>query len=62
MKAEDIKKLRNKLGLSQEKFARLLNVSYMSVNRWEADKTKPSGLALLRLQEIANGNIRITNS
>jgi type I restriction enzyme M protein len=36
-----IKSLRSRLGLSQEQLAARLNVSYATVNRWEAGKSKP---------------------
>ena len=37
-----IKKLRAKLDLSQEELAKLLNVSFVSVNRWETGKFDPT--------------------
>jgi len=40
-----IKALRLELNLSQEKFARELGVSFISLNRWENHKTMPSHLA-----------------
>jgi len=39
----EIKQVRNDLGLSQEEFARALNVSYTTVNRWENGKAQPTG-------------------
>ena len=47
-----IKILREKLGLSQEKFAARLGVTFRTVNRWERELSKPSPLALNRLEEI----------
>ena len=38
--------LRKELGLSQEQMARLLNVSFASVNRWERDHSSPGGPVL----------------
>jgi transcriptional regulator with XRE-family HTH domain len=35
MESEEIKNIRNKLCVSQEVFARLLNVSFSTINRWE---------------------------
>ena len=46
--AEDIKKLRRKLLLSQEDFANELGISYATVNRWETGKAKPN-LKTMRL-------------
>ena len=37
----DIKTVRRKLGLTQEKFAQRLGVSLMTVRRWERGKCKP---------------------
>ena len=37
-----IKKLRNKLILSQGEFAELLGVSFSTVNRWENGKYEPT--------------------
>lgn len=44
-----VHELRSKLGLSQESFARLLRVSFSSVNRWETGKNVPTGLSLVLL-------------
>lgn len=41
MNAEQIKKLRKRLGLTQMKFAKLLNVSFATENRWERGHTVP---------------------
>ncbi len=38
--------LRKRLGLSQEKLAAKLGVSFQTVNRWERGRTQPSKLAL----------------
>ena len=35
--------IRQKLGLSQEQMARLLGVSFASVNRWEGGHSSPTG-------------------
>jgi type I restriction enzyme M protein len=35
--------VRARLGLSQEQMARLLGVSFASVNRWEAGHSSPTG-------------------
>ncbi len=39
---DDIKEIRQKCFLSQEAFAKELGVSFATVNRWEAGKTKPT--------------------
>jgi len=40
---EEIKELRQKLGLTQEEFGRLLGVGFATVNRWENGKAEPKG-------------------
>lgn len=35
--------IRNRLGISQEHMARLLGVSFASVNRWEGGHSSPTG-------------------
>jgi transcriptional regulator with XRE-family HTH domain len=47
-----IRKWRLALGLTQEQFAAKLGVTYSTVNRWENNKTKPSPLALRRINEL----------
>ena len=42
---EKIRFVREKLNMSQEDLARALNVSYVSINRWENGKTKPIKIA-----------------
>ena len=39
---KEIKSIRQKSLLSQEAFAQILGVSFTTVNRWEAGKSKPS--------------------
>lgn len=43
--AELIRELRERLGLSQEKFANQLGVSFKTVNRWENGHAKPLPMA-----------------
>ena len=40
--AEAIKKLRNKMILSQMEFAEYLGVSFASINRWETGRFEPT--------------------
>ncbi len=47
-----IRKLRTKLGLTQEQFAAKIGVTVSTVNRWENDKGKPSPLAMLRIERL----------
>jgi len=46
--AEELKKLRQQ----QEDLARNLGVSFATVNRWENGKTKPSRLAVEKIQVV----------
>lgn len=43
MTPQEVKQIRLDLGMSQEEFARALNVSHITVNRWENDKARPTG-------------------
>jgi DNA-binding XRE family transcriptional regulator len=54
--ADCILKLRAKLNLSQEKLAKLLGVSFMSVNRWENDKYAPTKLVKVKLLQLFEKN------
>ena len=47
-----IRKLRSRLGLTQEKFAAKLGVTFPTINRWENGKVKPSPLALQKIIEL----------
>ncbi len=50
--AQHVREIRVKLGLTQEQFALKLGVSFPTVNRWENQKTKPSPLAIQKLQKL----------
>lgn len=52
MNAQDIKKIRLLLGLSQERLARELGVSFCTVNRWEKGRTTPSPMAVEKLKRF----------
>ncbi|WP_404308230.1 helix-turn-helix domain-containing protein [Neorhodopirellula lusitana] len=47
-----VRSLRDLLGLSQEKFAARLGVTFSSVNRWENGHRKPSPLAMKQVEAI----------
>ena len=49
--AEAIKHIRYKSLLSQEAFAKMLGVSFTTVNRWETGKSKPSFKTLRVIDE-----------
>lgn len=50
--SKNIRKIRLELGLTQEQFAAKLGVSFPTVNRWENQKSKPSPLALQKLEKL----------
>ena len=59
--SEEIKKIRQKCFLSQEAFARELNISFSSVNRWEGGKSKPSMASMKKIKEFCESqNIDFT--
>jgi transcriptional regulator with XRE-family HTH domain len=43
LNADRLTAIRKQLGLSQEQMARLLGVSFVSVNRWEGGHSGPTG-------------------
>lgn len=54
--SEILKYIRNKKDYTQEQFARELNVSFSTINRWENGRTEPSVLAKMRLLEYCKKN------
>jgi putative transcriptional regulator len=54
--AEAIKSTRMKSLLSQEDFAKKLNVSVGSINRWENGKTKPNIIAMKAIKAFCQEN------
>ena len=49
---KSIRKLRASLGLTQERFAARLGVTFSTVNRWENGRGTPSPLACQRIEEL----------
>jgi putative transcriptional regulator len=47
-----IRELRQRLGLTQEKFAARLGVTFPTINRWENGKARPSPLALQQIRDV----------
>ncbi len=50
-----VRELRELTGLTQEKFAAKLGVTYPTINRWENGRAKPSPLALKQIEDLARG-------
>lgn len=54
--SEILKQIRTQQNYTQEQFARELNVSFSTINRWENGHTVPSSLAKMRLLEYCKKN------
>ena len=54
--SEIIKYIRKEKNYTQEQFARELNVSFSTINRWENGRTTPSVLAKMQLLEYCKKN------
>ena len=48
-----IRELRERTGLTQEKFAAMLGVTFPTINRWENGRSRPSPLAMQKIEELA---------
>lgn len=60
MKAQDdirrlVRELRKRTGLTQEKFAAKLGVTFPTINRWENGRAKPSPLAMQKIEDLLRG-------
>jgi len=53
---QQLKEVRQQLGLSQQELAHALGVSFATVNRWENAKTTPSNLAQRQFERFRRGN------
>ena len=58
LRKHDVGRLRTRLDLSQEKFAKKLGVSVWTVSNWERGLSKPRGLSLRALERIAKPSRR----
>jgi DNA-binding XRE family transcriptional regulator len=47
-----VRKIRKAIGFTQEEFARVLWVTYTTLNRWEAGRASPTGMHLQILKLI----------
>ncbi len=47
-----VRELRARLGLTQEKFAARLGVTFPTINRWENGRANPSPLALKQIDDL----------
>lgn len=53
MTAEEIKSLRDRLGLTQKELAEAIGVTITTVSRWEMGIARPSKLALYQLKHLS---------
>jgi DNA-binding transcriptional regulator YiaG len=50
--ADLVRETRQRLKLSQAKFAAELGVSFQSINRWENGRSKPLPIALKQIEQV----------
>ncbi len=50
-----VRELRARTGLTQEKFAARLGVTFPTINRWENSRSRPSPLARKQIQDLLHG-------
>jgi DNA-binding transcriptional regulator YiaG len=62
MTAVEIKELREKIQLSQERLARLVGTSWVTISRWERKRGTPSGEPEMRLGRLVELVSRIGNA
>ena len=54
--ANEIKLIRQKAFLTQEEFAKQLNVAFSTVNRWESGKIHPNITAIRKIKQFCDKN------
>lgn len=60
--SEELRNIRQHCFLSQEAFARELNVSFSSVNRWEGGRAKPNMVSMKNIKAFCEAhNIDFSN-
>lgn len=47
-----VRELRERTGLTQEKFAAKLGVTFPTINRWENSRAKPYPLAMQKIEDL----------
>lgn len=57
--AKDIKRIRERAHVSQPVFARYLNTSESTVQKWESGQKRPSGMALKLLSVIKKHGLEV---
>jgi putative transcriptional regulator len=59
IKPQDIKRLRERFRVSQPIFARYLNTSESTIEKWETGAKKPSGMALKLLAVVRKHGLKM---
>lgn len=59
--AEQIKTYRAKAGLSQDQFAKLIEVTQGLINHWEQNRQQPSAVMSRKIEEKTNGELKRTD-
>ena len=54
--SEEIKRIRHRCFLTQENFAKEIQVAFSTVNRWEGGKAKPNLSAMKNIKEFCHRN------
>ncbi|EJQ99163.1 helix-turn-helix domain-containing protein [Bacillus cereus] len=63
MRPQDIKAVRQLTGLSQTQFGRLLDVSLLTVNKWEKGHVQPKKENIKKLERlVGDDNFRVIQS
>lgn len=62
MQAEEVKRIRNTLGLTQAHFAELLGVSRKQINEYEASRARVDRRSALAMRQIYNERSRLFSS
>lgn len=63
MRPQDIKAVRQLTGLSQTQFGRLLDVSLLTVNKWERGHAQPKQENIKKLERLVGyDNLRVIQS
>ncbi|MEK4934764.1 helix-turn-helix domain-containing protein [Bacillus sp. FSL M7-1345] len=63
MRPQDIKAVRQLTGLSQTQFGRLLDVSLLTVNKWEKGHVQPKKENIKKLERlVGKDNLRVIQS
>lgn len=55
MKPQEIKRIRRRLEMTQEKFAQKVGATRKTIFRWEIGESVPHKMFVMRLKELARG-------